>query len=144
MNARCIMAFVYYFPDNMEPVYLLLKRTPQLGGYWQPVTGFMEQNESAVQAALREIEEETGLKSPRQIMDIDFRFSFFMEEDGIRCYVDTLGVEVEHSQIELSFEHTDYRWLGYQKARELLYWDNNKKTLDLLHDQLQIATEKHK
>ena len=144
MNARCIMAVVYYFPDNMEPVYLLLKRTPQLGGYWQPVTGFMEQNESAVQAALREIEEETGLKSPRQIMDIDFRFSFFMEEDGIRCYVDTLGVEVEHSQIELSFEHTDYRWLGYQKARELLYWDNNKKTLDLLHDQLQIATEKHK
>ena len=138
------MAFVYYFPENMDPVYLLLKRTPQLGGYWQPVTGFVEQNESAVHAALREIEEETGLKSPRQIMDIDFRFSFFMEEDGIRCYVDTLGVEVEHSQIELSFEHTDYRWLGYQKARELLYWDNNKKTLDLLHDQLQIATEKHK
>lgn len=137
MGAHCILAFIYQIPENSEPVYLLLKRTPQLGGYWQPVTGFVEQNESKSQAALREIEEETGLKKPLHILDIDFSFSFKMENGGARCDVDVIAVEVEHTRVELSLEHTDYRWLGYQKARELLYWENNKKTLDLLHDQLQ-------
>ncbi len=131
------MAFVYRIPDNGEPVYLLLKRIPRLGGYWQPVTGFVEQNESPTQAALREIEEETGFNTPRQIKDIDYRFSFNMERVGTRCDVDVLAVEVENAQVELSVEHTDYRWLGYQKARALLYWENNKKTLDLLHGMLQ-------
>ena len=131
------MAFVYRIPDKCEPVYLLLRRIPKLGGYWQPVTGFVEQDESSTQAALREIEEETGFNNPRQIMDINYRFSFELEDAGIRCDVAVLAVEVEHAQVELSEEHTDYRWLGYQKARSLLYWENNKRPLDLLHGILQ-------
>lgn len=46
---------------TLEGEYLLLKRTERDGGFWQPVTGLIEFGESPVEAALREVREETGL-----------------------------------------------------------------------------------
>lgn len=40
---------------------LLLERTTERGGFWQPVTGRVEAGESPQQAAQRELREETGL-----------------------------------------------------------------------------------
>ncbi len=51
--------------------------------------------------------------------------------------MDVLAAEVEGAGVKLSLEHTDYRWLEYQQARQILYWENNKETLDLLHNYLQ-------
>ncbi|GBC81930.1 Octanoyltransferase [bacterium HR10] len=45
-----------------EGRYLLLKRVEHEGGFWQPVTGLVEPGESPIQAALREVREETGLE----------------------------------------------------------------------------------
>jgi lipoyl(octanoyl) transferase len=39
---------------------LLLKRAPERGGFWQPVTGRMEPGESPLETARRELREETG------------------------------------------------------------------------------------
>jgi lipoyl(octanoyl) transferase len=39
---------------------LLLKRAPERGGFWQPVTGRMEPGEASIEAARRELREETG------------------------------------------------------------------------------------
>jgi lipoyl(octanoyl) transferase len=39
---------------------LLLRRSPERGGFWQPVTGRMEPGEGAVETARRELREETG------------------------------------------------------------------------------------
>ncbi len=39
---------------------LLLKRAPARGGFWQPVTGRIDPGEMAIEAARRELREETG------------------------------------------------------------------------------------
>ncbi|HTS83288.1 MAG TPA: lipoyl(octanoyl) transferase LipB [Myxococcaceae bacterium] len=44
------------------PEVLLLRRTPERGGFWQPVTGRVMPGESAESAARRELEEETGAR----------------------------------------------------------------------------------
>ena len=41
--------------------YLMLRRTPERGGYWQGVTGGVEDGETPCETARREIKEETGL-----------------------------------------------------------------------------------
>ena len=40
--------------------YLLLRRTASRGGFWQGVTGGVEEDEGVVEAATRELFEETG------------------------------------------------------------------------------------
>jgi len=42
--------------------YLLLKRLPERNGFWQPVTGGVEEGETRKEALCREVMEETGIK----------------------------------------------------------------------------------
>jgi dATP pyrophosphohydrolase len=128
------MVFLYKWIDG-EPQYLLLKRNQKLGGYWQPVTGFIEAPETNRCAALRELNEETGIEEYERVTD-PYHY-FFFDMHGIRCSVSVLAVEVtDPPTIEISFEHTDHQWLSYEEARQTLFWDNNVETLDKLHCQL--------
>jgi ADP-ribose pyrophosphatase YjhB (NUDIX family) len=129
------MVFLYHC-EYSEPIYLLLKRNLELGGYWQPVTGFIEPPETNRQAALRELGEETGVKDYKRV--IDPKHSFSINMNGLQCSVSVLAVETARQpQVRLSFEHTDYIWLNYTDARSRLYWENNRETLDKLHRKLQ-------
>ncbi|MBS4008126.1 MAG: NUDIX domain-containing protein [Clostridium sp.] len=128
------MVFIYQW-DKSEPKYLLLKRNRKLGGYWQPVTGFIEEAENNREAALREIGEETGLKMYVRLIDLNHVFCFEMQ--GIAYSVSVLAMEVaDPPAINISLEHTDHQWLTYQEARRTLYWDNNVSSLDKLHKRL--------
>lgn len=135
MPHRCIMVFLYQW-DNGEPKYLLLKRNHNLGGYWQPVTGFIEDPETNREAALRELGEETGIEIYVRVTDP--KHFFFIDMNGVQCSMSVLAVEVAAPppDIKLSFEHTEHLWLTYHEAREKLYWQNNRETLDKLHNQL--------
>ena len=53
---------------------LLLRRTPERGAFWQPVTGRRQPGESAETAARRELEEETGARLP--VRSLSYRHSF--------------------------------------------------------------------
>jgi lipoyl(octanoyl) transferase len=46
---------------NKEIQFLILKRTPQRGGFWQAITGGVHENEVLLDAVQRELKEETGL-----------------------------------------------------------------------------------
>ncbi len=138
--ARCIMVFLFHM-DTHGPCYLLLKRNSELGGYWQPVTGFIEEPEINRQAALRELLEETGVSVFKRV--VDPKHFFYINMNGVKCAVSVLAVEVEtRPEINLSFEHTDYIWLPYRQARAMLHWDNNRVTLDKLHAILVSDYEK--
>ncbi len=82
---------------------LLLKKAKN--GTWDFPGGRLDDNESFLQGALREFEEETGYflngGDPRLI---------WISDNGDRCYV-TFEAEVEEPfKPELSDEHEDYRW----------------------------------
>ena len=128
---RCIMVFLYKW-ENGELRFLLLKRNSTLGGYWQPVTGFIEEPETNREAALRELGEETGIVDYERITDP--KHFFLIDMHGIQCSVYVLAVEVsDPPTIKISYEHTEHQWLSYQNARNVLYWENNVETLDKLH-----------
>ena len=118
--------------------FLLLKRIPKKGEFWQPVTGGLEDGESLEETSIREIKEETGIENIKQLIK-DVHFYQFKEfnslskenkETGMTEYV--FGVEVDvNTKVTIDKniypEHSEFKWCSFEEALELLKWDSNKK-----------------
>jgi len=118
--------------NNTRIEYLLLKRLPQKNGFWQPVTGGMEEGETREEALRREIMEETGVKNIVAVIEGLYYFEF-SDPDPYQEYV--YGVEVSPSE-EIMLdgrEHSEYRWCSFQDALQLLHWKENKAALRKLN-----------
>ena len=115
--------------------YLLLKRLPERNGFWQPVTGGVEEGETRKEALRREIREETGIKNIIAVLEDLYLFEF-SDPNPYQEYV--YGVEVSPSEkIMLDRkEHSEYRWCSFQEALQLLHWKENKEALRKLNKTL--------
>jgi len=103
-----------------------LKRNEQRGGFWQPVTGGVEDGENLIEAVNRELREETGVTKYLRIIENLHYFEFQSERYGkLKEYV--FGVEVDSGiTIKISPEHTEMKWCDLNDALTLLKHDNNK------------------
>lgn len=116
--------------------YLLLKRTKEKGGFWQPVTGRLEKGETKVEALKREIKEETGITDIKRVIKGVHSFGFVKNSHHVKEYV--YGVEVSPKR-EIAIdsniypEHSKYKWCGYEEALKLLKWEGNKEGLRQLN-----------
>lgn len=136
--------------------FLLLKRIEKKGGFWQPPCGGLENKESIIEAAYREIFEETNI-SKKDILNVienvhcfDINKHYITGEpiQPIKEYV--LGFEV-NPETEVSIfknvctEHEKFAWISFEDSIKMLKWDNNKEAFEKLNDLLKtnkIKTEK--
>ena len=124
-----IQAHIVAFPKNQkEAVYLALKRASDVKIYpslWQVVTGNIEPNETAIEAAIREVKEETSLLI-KNIWTIPFVATFFNPYKDEIHSAPVFGFEVEYSEdVKLSEEHQDYKWLPFNKIINLLQFPSH-------------------
>jgi dihydroneopterin triphosphate diphosphatase len=107
--------------------FLILKRTPDDGDFWQPLTGTLKNGEKLEDCLLRELQEETGIQKPVNITNEVWRFDWRKGDYAIIEFV--FGVEINrNAEITLSKdEHSEYKWCNFDEAVEMLGRDNNKK-----------------
>jgi lipoyl(octanoyl) transferase len=130
--------------EGDETKVLVLKRSASRGGFWQPVTGAVEAGEAPVEAAAREVAEETGLRGELRGLgyERDFRIDpeLLTDEGGIRPKINretAFALRVESDSVRLSpQEHDEYQWVAPDHAKELLRWNGNRKALERLERQL--------
>lgn len=99
-------------------------------GHWDFVKGKIEEGESKQGAAVRELEEETGLGA--RIMDgFEEEISYiFREGDELtEKTVYYLIAQTVSEEVTLSHEHIGFEWLPYNQAEGQLTFANAKEIL---------------
>ena len=142
---RQVLVYVFrYGTGDRGLEFLMLRRTPQFGGFWQGVSGAPERHESDEEGAIREVEEETGFAISGSLQQIGFRYELHREDDPDRAQWEGLyGPEVEAIPEEVyvaavpreahpvlaPYEHDAFRWCSFDDALTLLTWENNRLAL---------------
>ncbi len=135
MNIKSTLIEAHIFrKTNNRIEFLLMKRAPNdiYSGIWQMVTGSNEDGEKAFTTALREIKEETNL-SPIGFWIVPNVNSFYSATDDSINMVPVFVAEIKkNSDVILSPEHTEYLWCSKEKAKELLAWPGQRKSVDII------------
>lgn len=117
--------------------FVLLQRNPnkRQPNKWGVVAGRMEPGENEVDAICRELSEEIGFQANKE--SLKHREVLYVENDdphdpfNIVYHVFEMSVP-EDTQVQLSSEHVDYRWVTPEEALQM----------DLIHD-LDACIERH-
>jgi len=134
VKVRVVDCYVYRYTAK-GILFLLMKRNLNkvYEHLWQGVAGKIEEGETSSEAAIRELEEETGL-SPINMFVAD-HVSKFYEAHGDRInLVPVFGIEVDSENIILSEEHISYKWVNINEALDKLVWNGQKKGIQTVHD----------
>jgi len=130
-----IEAILYKRADG-EIQYLILRRHPpkshpEMGQFWQPITGGLEEGETKREALKREIKEETGITKIIKIVEdvhyyepIDLPLMENLKKHGHACkYLKAFafGVEVSSDEkVVLGKEHSEFKWCSFQETLKLI------------------------
>lgn len=118
---------IVFKPEGDSYKFLVLRRAEGGGGFWQSVTGGVKEGENEISALKRELKEETGISEYRKIINLKYSFSFYLPHLG-ELTENVYAVEVDpHTEIVLSAEHTEYRWVTFEEALDLIKYETNKE-----------------
>ncbi len=105
---------------------LLLRTTSERGGFWQPVTGSVEEGESLEAAALREALEETALDFMGAPRSLCFSFDFDGRWGRAREHFLALQARTDEVKLDLS-EHVESEWVDLDEVEGRLAFDSNRE-----------------
>jgi dATP pyrophosphohydrolase len=99
-------------------------------GLWQILTGKIQQDETAIQAVLREIKEETRL-NPLSLYSLNSLSRFYEPTDNSIYLVPLFLAVVPYSaRVVLNpKEHDRYKWCNFQEALNTLTWHQHRRSL---------------
>ncbi|CAD5120382.1 DgyrCDS8954 [Dimorphilus gyrociliatus] len=118
MESRPLVAagFIIYRIIQNTRQYLLLQ-TSYGKHHWTPPKGHVDPGESEMQTAIRETEEETGLKEEDYNLVEGLKRELHYEVNGrSKRVVYWIAQIKEGKEIKLSDEHIDYKWLNIKDA----------------------------
>lgn len=117
------------FNDSIgDRYYLLLLYS---AGHWDFPKGGIEEGETEVEAVVREVYEETGI---REIELIDgfrqtIQYSYKSQQGEVRKSVVFYLAKTGTFDVRLSHEHKGYAWLKYEDAMDQLTYNTAKSVL---------------
>ena len=146
-RARYQVLVIPYCIDNGKAQFCLFRRRDI--DIWQFIAGGGEDEDiSIIMTAKREAFEEAGISKTCNFFKLDTCCSIpsncFKNAEAIwgkECFVIpeyTFAVNVENTSLQLSQEHTEYIWLPYLEAQNVLQYDSNKTALWELNRRIEL------
>ncbi len=125
---------VVFRRENNKIYYLLLhypSSAKAAKDYWDFPKGHIEAGESEIEAAEREVEEETSLTDLSFAKDFKTWIKYFFQLEGRRIFKIVIYylAETKTEIIKIFSEHLGFAWLPYSEALEQLSFKNSKEVL---------------
>ncbi|MEM0075443.1 MAG: bis(5'-nucleosyl)-tetraphosphatase [Nitrososphaerota archaeon] len=119
---------IFYRAGSDSPRYLLMINRK---GYWEFPKGHLADKETEEDAALREVNEETGLKHLRILPGFKVTIKYTYRKQGQQNpkEVTFFLMETKPSAVQVSDEHQGFLWMTYEEAMQKLSYDNAKRVL---------------
>ncbi len=121
---------------HTKDLQVLIMERADKAGYWQSVTGSLEQGETPIQAAIREVHEETGLNASQyDLQDWQASNVYEIYPHWRHRYAPDVTHNTEHlfglelpSQLPIKLaadEHLHYEWVDWREAAKRVFsWTN--------------------
>lgn len=110
--------------DPMTKKFLILKDVDKSGEYfkqfgpWELPGGRMHKDEQVLDALKREIKEETGITQIEMIGVVDADLAQLPYRDGVQGFLVTYLVFATQNDVEISAEHSEYRWMTLEEIEK--------------------------
>lgn len=137
MNVRYDMVTCYVVRPTESGALgelLQMRRAPGefLAGAWSTVHGTAEAGETAWQAVLRELREETGLE-PLEFYHLDTINQFYLPASDTVWHVPAFcAVVARDARVTLNHEHDGFRWIDRSRLDRDFLWPGERRQLEEL------------
>lgn len=121
-------AIVYCQKDELK-FLLIHNKKGSATGYWGFPKGHMEENETEIETAKREIEEETGLL-PTMIDNFRVTSRYAPYRGSRKIVVYFLAKSDDETVMIQAAELSDFKWCSYPEALQLLSYERDKLNLE--------------
>ena len=135
---KLIDVYIYRLKEG-EPEFLLFLRSAKkiYANQWRMVGGKVQEGEKYWEAALRELDEETGV-TPGNFWTIPSVNTFYEAKTDQIHQIPAFAAEFsENQEPELDEEHTEYRWISIEELDSYLAWPEQKRLIRLTNDILK-------
>jgi dATP pyrophosphohydrolase len=113
---------------DTHALLLHLPGNEEAAGFWQPITGGIEQGEEPPNAAVREVFEETGIVIERG--GLHFCGEGIMVEISAELTIEKslFFAPILLEQVRLNSEHDAYQYVTIDRVESWLSWQSQKET----------------
>ena len=128
IKSRAVSCFVLRHLEDEWQVLMLKRVGEPLDGEWCQVAGRLEDNETAWEAAMREVAEETSL-TPDRLYSANLCEQFYSAfADAILLVPVFVAFVGPGKKVTLNEEHSDYKWMSLAEAEMVLPFQSQVRT----------------
>lgn len=124
--AKEISAGMIVFNPKLKKFLLL-----EYSSHWGFAKGGIESGEDEMNAARRELKEETGITKFKLIEGFKEKIDYYYKKDEKTVYKEVIFflITTESEEVKISDEHKSYRWCDHGEAYKLVKFKNTRGVL---------------